>query len=109
VEVHAVGGSLEDVTFDDEPLDHPDDEVEASTEELAAAAARPRIQGKGLSSSTSGRNLSYSAPSEDGSVKTTEKATASADVAYAGVPRNSPCPCGSRKKYKFCHGRTQVG
>ena len=20
------------------------------------------------------------------------------------IPRNSPCPCGSGKKYKFCHG-----
>ena len=22
------------------------------------------------------------------------------------VPRNAPCPCGSSKKYKQCHGRT---
>jgi preprotein translocase subunit SecA len=21
------------------------------------------------------------------------------------IPRNSPCPCGSGKKYKMCHGR----
>jgi preprotein translocase subunit SecA len=21
------------------------------------------------------------------------------------VPRNAPCPCGSGKKYKQCHGR----
>jgi preprotein translocase subunit SecA len=24
---------------------------------------------------------------------------------YAGVGRNEPCPCGSGKKYKHCHGR----
>ncbi len=24
---------------------------------------------------------------------------------YAAVPRNAPCPCGSGKKYKNCHGR----
>ncbi len=24
---------------------------------------------------------------------------------YAGTPRNAPCPCGSGKKYKLCHGR----
>ena len=24
---------------------------------------------------------------------------------YAGTGRNSPCPCGSGKKYKFCCGR----
>ena len=23
------------------------------------------------------------------------------------VGRNDPCPCGSGKKYKFCHGRNQ--
>ncbi|MGB2840508.1 MAG: SEC-C metal-binding domain-containing protein [Actinomycetes bacterium] len=23
---------------------------------------------------------------------------------YAGTPRNAPCPCGSGKKYKKCHG-----
>jgi preprotein translocase subunit SecA len=23
---------------------------------------------------------------------------------YTGTPRNSPCPCGSGKKYKRCHG-----
>jgi preprotein translocase subunit SecA len=21
------------------------------------------------------------------------------------IPRNAPCPCGSGKKYKLCHGR----
>ncbi|HRC26667.1 MAG TPA: SEC-C metal-binding domain-containing protein [Alphaproteobacteria bacterium] len=21
-----------------------------------------------------------------------------------GTPRNNPCPCGSGKKYKHCHG-----
>jgi preprotein translocase subunit SecA len=25
--------------------------------------------------------------------------------AYPKVGRNDPCPCGSGKKYKFCHGR----
>ncbi len=24
---------------------------------------------------------------------------------YAGTPRNAPCPCGSGRKYKHCHGR----
>jgi preprotein translocase subunit SecA len=32
-----------------------------------------------------------------------------ANVATTGktekVGRNQPCPCGSGKKYKFCHGR----
>jgi preprotein translocase subunit SecA len=25
---------------------------------------------------------------------------------WASVPRNAPCPCGSGKKFKHCHGRT---
>jgi preprotein translocase subunit SecA len=24
---------------------------------------------------------------------------------WGNTPRNAPCPCGSRKKYKHCHGR----
>jgi preprotein translocase subunit SecA len=24
---------------------------------------------------------------------------------WAATPRNAPCPCGSGKKYKHCHGR----
>ena len=27
------------------------------------------------------------------------------DVAVAPVSRNAPCPCGSGKKYKHCHGQ----
>src|SRR5699024_4506396 len=44
--------------------------------------------------------LQYSAPSEDGSV---EKHSEKTDE-YAGTSRNAPCPCGSGKKYKKCHG-----
>jgi preprotein translocase subunit SecA len=31
-----------------------------------------------------------------------------ADEHFAGVPRNAPCPCGSGKKYKHCHGAHDV-
>jgi preprotein translocase subunit SecA len=24
---------------------------------------------------------------------------------WASTPRNAPCPCGSGKKYKYCHGQ----
>ncbi|HEX5008354.1 MAG TPA: SEC-C metal-binding domain-containing protein, partial [Hyphomonadaceae bacterium] len=27
-----------------------------------------------------------------------------ADPAWASTPRNAPCPCGSGKRYKNCHG-----
>jgi preprotein translocase subunit SecA len=31
-------------------------------------------------------------------------AAASAPSPFGKVPRNAPCPCGSGKKYKHCHG-----
>jgi preprotein translocase subunit SecA len=30
---------------------------------------------------------------------------AQGEVAEAPVSRNAPCPCGSGKKYKHCHGQ----
>ncbi|MFM7870731.1 MAG: SEC-C metal-binding domain-containing protein, partial [Actinomycetota bacterium] len=32
------------------------------------------------------------------------KAPASVEDAWYKTPRNAPCPCGSGKKYKMCHG-----
>ena len=29
------------------------------------------------------------------------------DIAFAGVGRNDPCPCGSGRKYKMCHGQNE--
>ncbi|RCV55708.1 preprotein translocase subunit SecA [Marinitenerispora sediminis] len=46
-------------------------------------------------------HLQYSAPAEDGTV---ERHSESADDEYGDVPRNAPCPCGSGKKFKKCHG-----
>ena len=63
---------------------------------------RPTLQAKGLAPRPS-RPVSYSAPGETGEVKTTGADTA--EDPYAGVGRNAPCPCGSGKKYKMCHGR----
>lgn len=47
-------------------------------------------------------NVRYTHPNDDGSV------SEEGDQAVAAVPkvgRNDPCPCGSGKKYKQCHGR----
>ncbi|MXU64768.1 preprotein translocase subunit SecA [Oceanomicrobium pacificus] len=33
-----------------------------------------------------------------------DPASLPADPAWANTPRNAPCPCGSGKKYKHCHG-----
>ncbi|MBZ8140342.1 preprotein translocase subunit SecA [Rubrivivax gelatinosus] len=49
-------------------------------------------------------NVTYTHPNEDGSVaQESDAATAVAEVPRVG--RNDPCPCGSGKKYKNCHGR----
>jgi preprotein translocase subunit SecA len=47
------------------------------------------------------RNLQYSAPAEDGGVE--RHGETEVDL-YANVGRNDPCPCGSGRKYKRCHG-----
>ncbi|MEU9886815.1 preprotein translocase subunit SecA [Sphaerisporangium sp. NPDC051011] len=47
----------------------------------------------------------YSAPGESGEVEQTRvHTTAEERAAYGNVERNAPCPCGSGKKYKRCHG-----
>ncbi len=49
-------------------------------------------------------NVTYTHPNEDGSVSAeTDPATAAPPAPRVG--RNDPCPCGSGKKYKACHGK----
>ncbi|MGA0609792.1 preprotein translocase subunit SecA [Caldimonas sp. KR1-144] len=54
-------------------------------------------------------NVTYTHPNEDGSVSAeTDAATRVAQAMADAVPRvgrNDPCPCGSGKKYKLCHGK----
>lgn len=53
------------------------------------------------------RNVTYSAPSESGG--TASKPAAKPASAGDEVGRNAPCPCGSGKKYKRCHGDPRNG
>ena len=54
-------------------------------------------------------NVSYSAPNESGEAEITldERTLRVQEKVAAGgrVGRNDPCPCGSGKKYKQCHGK----
>ena len=52
-------------------------------------------------------NVTYSAPTETGEVETTTDPATAAFAVPEGVRvgRNDPCPCGSGKKYKQCHGK----
>ena len=69
-----------------------------SQEQAAEAAEAIENQASQLS------NVTYTHPNEDGSVsQEADPATLAAEVPRVG--RNDPCPCGSGKKYKACHGK----
>jgi preprotein translocase subunit SecA len=99
------------------PAGAPSDATDAAVPaaELFSAQPEPTVQG-----------LSYSAPDEaeaGGGLSRSVAATAVADAPMAQppadapppnvpvvksdwdkTPRNAPCPCGSGKKFKLCHG-----
>ena len=75
-----------------------------SREQLDAAAAQIEQRGEQIS------NVTYSAPDESGEPQITEADAAKLqsfleNQSVPRVGRNDPCPCGSGKKYKQCHGR----
>ena len=79
-----------------------------SNEELDQAAQEMESRAENIS------NVTYTAPTETGEVEITADAdsvarrTGVAAAAGGQVPRvgrNDPCPCGSGKKYKQCHGK----
>ncbi len=76
-----------------------------SDEQLEQAAEAMETRGESIA------NVTYSAPTETGEVETVvDEETINKRVAAVGgtvprVGRNEPCPCGSGKKYKHCHGK----
>jgi preprotein translocase subunit SecA len=50
-------------------------------------------------------NLTYSAPDETGQAQLFGASSTPLADQVAVVGRNEPCPCGSGKKYKHCHGK----
>ena len=69
-----------------------------SQEEVAQAAEAIEERAESFA------NVTYTHPNEDGSVAQEADAAAAAG-AMPRVGRNDPCPCGSGKKYKQCHGK----
>jgi len=70
----------------------------------------PQLNVKGMDEErrASTERLQYSAPSLDSSAKDGGAAKAAKTATVSGTKepsRNAPCPCGSGKKYKVCHGR----
>jgi len=69
-----------------------------STEQIEQAASELEDRAESL------HNVTYTAPNESGVAETTaDPKTFAAQVPVVG--RNEPCPCGSGKKYKHCHGQ----
>jgi preprotein translocase subunit SecA len=74
-------------------------------QEDAVLAETRSIIARGLRGPERPAELEYSAPGEQGDVEHTKVTTTQAErAAYGNVERNAPCPCGSGKKYKRCHG-----
>ncbi len=69
-----------------------------STEQVQLAADQLEEKAEAIS------NVTYSAPDETGTAQVyADPAADSTSVPVVG--RNEPCPCGSGKKYKQCHGK----
>jgi preprotein translocase subunit SecA len=100
-------------------------EEEPSAEAAAEAEHHVEVHAKGLGAPSLPPNLQYSAPVIDGEAgagavsvasgplgsagpssptAAGERGRAPGQKVGAGPSRNSPCPCGSGKKYKRCHG-----
>jgi preprotein translocase subunit SecA len=68
-----------------------------STEQIEQAASEMEERAESL------HNVTYTAPNESGVAETMANPQSfAAHVPVVG--RNEPCPCGSGKKYKHCHG-----
>ncbi|MFI0367246.1 preprotein translocase subunit SecA [Actinomadura sp. 1N219] len=75
----------------------------APADEVEEADEAPAIKAKGLDAPKRPAKLEYSAPTVDGDGGVEHHSEETQDE-YAGVNRNDPCPCGSGKKFKRCHG-----
>ncbi len=70
-----------------------------SSAQLEEAAEALESRGENIA------NVTYSAPTETGEVETTAEPQPAGDASGTRVGRNDPCPCGSGKKFKQCHGK----
>jgi len=73
-----------------------------SQAQLDQAAQDMEIRGESIA------NVTYTAPTETGEAESTAGAQPGDGLVLpegVRVSRNDPCPCGSGKKYKQCHGK----
>ena len=75
-----------------------------SEEEVAAAEAQERARAEAVA-----RQMQFQHPGSGGMGADEEAAQVQAaraqQAAFADIGRNDPCPCGSGKKFKHCHGQ----
>jgi preprotein translocase subunit SecA len=69
-----------------------------SNEQIEKAASQLEDQAEHL------HNVTYSAPDEQGDAQVVADERSQLGT-QRPVGRNEPCPCGSGKKFKFCHGQ----
>ncbi|HKR68748.1 MAG TPA: preprotein translocase subunit SecA [Streptosporangiaceae bacterium] len=93
-----LGGQVQDAV----PLPTINGVVEPA--EAEEPAVPPAFTSSGLAQPKRPERLSYSAPSDDASGGAVEKAGSGGSADFSKVGRNAPCPCGSGKKFKLCHG-----
>src|SRR5579875_763136 len=75
--------------------------------EAGGAAVPPPIPA-GLAPSTRPGQLQYTAPSVDGGMHVEHHREPAGGDGFARVGRNDPCPCGSGRKFKRCHGDPRI-
>ena len=80
---------------------------QAAAQQSAAQQPRdgaPAVVTPGLSQPQRPARLSYSAPTVDGEAQVQRSTDSGGGEEFGKVGRNAPCPCGSGRKYKLCHG-----
>ncbi len=93
--------------LDDQLNDHELPEMEATHEDPAAVAMVEEMAM--VDAALAGEGQQPEPRPEKRAPKQTRRSAAAIDPndpsTWGRVPRNKPCPCGSGKKYKHCHGK----
>jgi preprotein translocase subunit SecA len=87
------GANLRDVSYSS-----PDDPSRSGGAASLAAAAKAQAAATGEPAPAGGGNGRATATASDTNTPVVK-------TEWEKTPRNAPCPCGSGKKYKLCHGR----
>jgi preprotein translocase subunit SecA len=106
--------ATDDFVAADEPASpsnagHADADLVPAESAASSAEKHPTFRAKGLEQpERRPQQLQYSAPSETGDVEHRGVGSANDTLSpeqLKGASRNGPCPCGSGKKFKMCHGK----